>query len=254
MKRRALLSGGAACFFPGTAISQSIDQQTRNAHPRALSGDRFQIGAQEYLLTDIMAPPLYSLGVAAPAYFQSSRATFEHWLINHQFTIEERAAPTRWAGKYVDALDANQKTAQEYLIAAGAARVAPQTERHEFIAGLLALEIEARTERRGLWALSDYRVFDAKYAHGAIGAFHLVSGVLLTAADTRSRYYLNFGADHKTDFTASARKSLYRRWSANGFDLATLEGKKLRIRGFVEEINGPSIDLKHPQQIELIAG
>ena len=247
MKRRALLCGGAACFFSGNTLGQ-----VNGSRAKALSGDRFQIDAQEYLLADIMAPPLYFLGREKPSYFQSSRNALQQWLNRREFTIEERAAPTRWGGKSVDLVTPEQKTAQAYLVEKGAVRVAPQTDRHDFIATLLVLENTARIKKRGLWALSNYRVFDAKYAHGATGAFHLVSGIVLTAADTRSRFYLNFGADHQTDFTASARKSFYRRWAADGVDLATLEGKALRIRGFVEEINGPSIDLKHHQQIEVV--
>ena len=57
------------------------------------------------------------------------------------------------------------------------------------------------------------------------------------------RFYLNFGEDYKTDFTATARSSIYNAWARDGFDLAALEGARLRIRGFVSDINGPSI---HP--------
>ncbi|MBL4619976.1 MAG: hypothetical protein JKX88_07755, partial [Marinicaulis sp.] len=80
--------------------------------------------------------------------------------------------------------------------------------------------------------------------------YHVVEGIVVSARATRSRFYLNFGDDCRTDFTASAKSSLYRRWLRDEFDLAALEGAKVRIRGFVVDINGPSIDLTHRRQIE----
>ena len=160
---------------------------------------------------------------------------------------------TRWNGRIVYARRGGEiTTLQAALVAAGAARVDPQTEDHEFITQLLTLEREARGKRRGLWALPDYRVVDASFARKTIGAFHLVEGEVAAADRARSRLYLNFGADYVTDFTAGARNALYRKWTAEGLDLATLKGARLRLRGFVNDINGPSVDLKHIKQIEVL--
>ncbi|VAW04602.1 hypothetical protein MNBD_ALPHA05-1847, partial [hydrothermal vent metagenome] len=140
-----------------------------------------------------------------------------------------------------------------HLITMGAARVAPQSDNLELIDQLLATEEAARAARKGLWALPAYRVFDADKAGAAVGRFHLIEGKVRRIAKVKGRTYINFGADYKTDFTASAGARLYRKWAGQGFDLASLTDARLRIRGFVEAINGPSIALTHRRQIEVLA-
>lgn len=207
-------------------------------------------GDVEYVLADVMAPPLYVLDDQAPAYFAQSRSALQTLLSNGVET-HDALPPTRWGVKPVFATpyDADE-TLQETLVQLGAVRVAPQTENHDFIRLLLALEQEARAAGSGLWALENYRIFDAMNAFGAIGDYNLVEGPVLRAEKNGSRFYLNFGEDFRKDFTAGAASRLYARWLKNGVDLAAFEGAKIRVRGFVEAINGPSIDLKHPLQIE----
>ncbi|WP_425409288.1 thermonuclease family protein [Hyphococcus sp.] len=225
---------------------------TTNA--RALSGDRFLAGGGEYKLTDVTAPALYTIDNQRPAYFDKARVALQ-MLLSAEFAIEKIGAPNRWGVQMstVKSVSAG-KTFQEILTQEGAVRVAPETDDHEFIDRLLALETLARDARAGLWFIDDYGVFEAGSAEGAIGGYHLIEGVAKRAANTRSRLYLNFGEDYRTDFTAGAAGRLHRRWLNNGFDLEALEGAHVRIRGFVEEINGPSIDLTHQKQIELLTG
>lgn len=202
------------------------------------------------MLADVMAPPLYVLDDRSPAYFAQSRSALQ-MLLSSGVETHDALPPTRWGVKPVFATpyDADE-TLQETLVRLGAVRVAPQTEDHDFIRRLLALEQEARAARLGLWALEDYRVFDAKKAAGAIGAYNLIEGLVLRAEKNGSRFYLNFGEDFREDFTAGAASRFATRWRKNGADLAALNGANIRVRGFVEAINGPSIDLKHPLQIE----
>ncbi|MFC2953883.1 hypothetical protein ACFOOP_18235 [Marinicaulis aureus] len=244
MKRRYLLGGVLAL-----GVSRSF-AQTIVPNAQALSGSRFLAGDVEYLLADVMAPPLYVLGDQAPAYFERSRIALQA-LLSSRVDVEDALPPTRWGVKPVIVKVAGaEETLQETLTRAGAVRVTPQTENHDFIRRLLALEQEARTGKTGLWALQDYRIFDADKAYGAVGAYNLIEGTVLRAEKHGSRFYLNFGEDFREDFTAGAASRLYTRWLKSGVDLAAFDGANIRVRGFVEAINGPSIDLKHPLQIE----
>lgn len=246
MRRRVFLAGAASfCAVPAHS-------QTDMTGVRALSGDRFTLGGEEFELADVIAPPLYTLQSNPPAHFEAARQTLQ-MLLSGGVEVEDVAEKTRWGVRIVNARKAgSEETLQEALVARGAARVAPLTENTDLIVSLLELERTARENRFGLWRLNAYRIFDAGRAEGAVGGYHLIEGVVIRAAKTRSRFYLNFGRDYRTDFTAGAVSRLYRRWAKDGFDLETLEGARLRIRGFVEEINGPSVDLKHPKQIELM--
>lgn len=246
MRRRSFLVSGAA-FGVSNSFAQTI-----SSNALALSGGRFAIGDSEFMLADVMAPPLYVLGDEPPAHFDASRAALQS-LLSDEIQTEDVLPPTRWGVRPVLAkLPGSDTTLQEALVTNGSVRVAPQTENHDFIHRLLALESEARTLRQGLWALDDYRVFSAEKADGAIDAFHLIEGTVLAAEKHGGRFYLNYGEDFRIDFTAGAASRLYSRWMKNGFDLATLQSARIRVRGFVEAINGPSIDLNHPLQIEVL--
>lgn len=246
MKRRSFLVGAASFVALPARAQEAV------ANARALSGDRFVAGDEEFQLADVIAPPLYRLEKDTPAYFEASRRALEN-ILSAGVSVEDAGQKTRWGARLVKAVALNtQQSVQEKLCKSGAARVAPQTDDHEFIDRLLIAEKAARGAKEGLWSHSAYRVFDAQFARGAIGAYHLIEGVVRKASKTRARLYLNFGADYRDDFTAGATSRIYRRWASDGFDLAGLEGARVRIRGFVEEINGPSVDLLHPKQVEAL--
>jgi endonuclease YncB( thermonuclease family) len=244
MIRRSFLAGLAASAPFGASAKSTA------SNAEALSGDRFTVDGAEFLLADIAAPPLYTLASETPAYFGAARRALQTSLAG-VIEIEDVLPATRWGVRVVHVRRPQaQETLQEMLIAAGAARVAPQTGGHDFIKRLFALEEDARISRRGLWALAGYRIFNADSAWGAVGGFHLVEGTVARVAQFSGRFYLNFGEDYRTDFTAGATSALYRRWAEAGDDLATFSGTRIRVRGLVEAINGPSIDLKHPLQVE----
>ncbi len=246
MNRRTFLAGAGAVI-----ASPSRGEDLLNA--KAIAGDRFETATQEYHLADIIAPSAFTLHADAEPYFDEARAKLGDLLDSARVDVDNAAAKTRWGALVVHArLNGGALTLQERLVAAGAARVAPQTDDLALIDRLLALEAQARARRSGLWALEGFRVFNAGAAEDAIGAYHLIEGQVVRATLARGRFYLNFGEDYKTDFTASAASALYRRWVKQEFDLAALEGARVRIRGFVQAINGPSVDLTHRRQVEAL--
>ena len=222
--------------------------------PFALSGDRFRIGAQDYQLADILAPSAYTLKGAAEPHFETSRNALQEFLTQKTYNFEDVADRTRWGARVVRSkTEDGEQSLEQLLIAAGAARVAPRTDDFDLINGLLVAEAATRRQKSGLWSLNDYRVVDAANAQRAIGGYHLVEGQVVSANKTRSRFYLNFGDDYREDFTASAASAVIRRWSKDEFDPAPLEGARIRVRGFVESINGPSMDLTHRLQVEVVS-
>lgn len=116
---------------------------------------------------------------------------------------------------------------------------------------LLQAESEARSEARGLWSDSRFRVFTAETAPQRDG-FALVEGVPLAVARTRSMVYLNFGEDWRTDFTAAIEPRLLKADSWDGWDLEALVGRNLRLRGWMRRYNGAFMTLTSPDQIEIL--
>ena len=244
MKRRCLLMAAAGAPL--------LTARAFAAGATVLSGDRFMLDGLEYQLADVFAPPLYTFGNETAPFFDEAKSALKQTLGGAALEVEEVAPVTRWGVRIVRAC-IGETSAELDLVRRGAARVRPRTDDLEFLGDLLAAEQEARAAARGLWALPDYRVYEARDAEPAVGGYNLIEGVVRQAAKSGSRFYLNFGDDFRTDFTAGATSRIYRSWAKTGFGLEQLAGARLRVRGFVENINGPSIDLTHQRQIEMIA-
>jgi len=145
---------------------------------------------------------------------------------------------------------------QGAMLAAGYARVYTFDDNRSLIAEMLALEAEARTAKRGIWANSYYRIRTLDGMGGGLqgttDSFQIVEGRVLAVGLSRDRAFLNFGPDYKTDFTIAIAKRDFKNFG-RGFDPKRFEGERLRVRGWVEAVNGPSIDVTHPEQIEVLA-
>jgi len=148
------------------------------------------------------------------------------------------AAPTLWV--------------QGALVARGLARVYSFADNRTAVADLLRLERQARAAGRGIWAHPFYRVRSRQEAHDAIGSFQVVLGRVRDTAEVRGRVYLNFGADWRRDFTVSIPPEARERFARAGIAPLSYEGRWVRVRGWIESYNGPSIEATHPEQIEVI--
>ena len=80
----------------------------------------------------------------------------------------------------------------------------------------------------------------------------LIKGAPLRVETRGGKTYLDFGDDWRRDFTVVASGSVARALKKDGYDLAALVGRKLRVRGWPEWRFGPQIDLAVPAQLELI--
>ena len=142
---------------------------------------------------------------------------------------------------------------QGAMLRLGMARVYSFSDNRALIGEMLAHEREAREGRRGIWGHPYYAVRAAEPPRVPIDRFELVEGRVLAAATVRKRAYLNFGPDWKSDFTASIAPRDRRLFEREGFDLAGLEGRTVRVRGWVKWWNGPMIEVTHPEQIEVLS-
>ena len=103
-----------------------------------------------------------------------------------------------------------------------------------------------------MWGDPAYRVRTPEDAGEALDAFQLVEGRVLAVAVRRGTGYLNFGTDYRTDFTLSLTREALRLMRQAGFDPATLQGIRVRARGWLRSFNGPLIEITHPEQIEVL--
>lgn len=145
---------------------------------------------------------------------------------------------------------------QDAMIASGMARVYSYPDNRACLASLLAAEGRARAERLGIWRDRYYSVVQAEPPAALLGRqghYELVEGRVLNAATVRGRVYLNFGRRWKEDFTAVIGERALPLFAENGADPSALGGALVRIRGWIDEKDGPRIDVTHPEQIEVLA-
>jgi len=143
---------------------------------------------------------------------------------------------------------------QGRLVEMGLARVYTFSDNRRLAQALLRLEQKARQARKGIWALPYYaiRSSDPGRLSEDFGTFQVVEAKVLNVAKVRNRTYLNFGDDYRTDFTLSVDRSARPLFDEASLDLASLEGRRIRVRGWIKDFNGPLIDITHPEQIEIL--
>jgi len=143
---------------------------------------------------------------------------------------------------------------QEEMIRLGMARVYTWADTYQNSGKLYAAEREARGAGRGIWSHPYYVIRNPEPNMLAqdVDSFQLVEGIITSSADIRGRVYLNFGADYKTDFTIAISKRDRKRFKRAGLDPMSLEGARVRVRGWIELMNGPMIWLDHPERLEVL--
>jgi endonuclease YncB( thermonuclease family) len=140
------------------------------------------------------------------------------------------------------------------LLARGHARVAAHIGDTACAAELLSRERVARTSKLGLWSEPYYDVIEARNAPhllAARGRFSLVQGKVLSVRESGGTIYLNFGRRWSEALTVTISKRHERIFSGAGLPLNRLESRTVRVRGWVEERNGPRIEVIRPEQIEV---
>lgn len=145
---------------------------------------------------------------------------------------------------------------QQAMLAEGQARVYSFPDNRACLPELLAAETRARTGGLGIWGDSHYRVRRADRPADLLalaGNYELVEGRVLVAERLGGQVFLNFGRYYKEDFTAVIDARALRSFAQIGLDPARLGGALLRVRGWIEERDGPRVAVTHPEQIEVLA-
>ena len=144
---------------------------------------------------------------------------------------------------------------QAALLEQGLARVSARIGSKPCADALLTLERKARTERRGLWADPNFASLRAENPDGLQekrSHFALVEGRVLSVRQSGATIYVNFGRRWRRDFTVIILKRLQRTFAAAGVEPKSLEGRPVRVRGWIEQRGGPVIVAEAPEQIELV--
>jgi endonuclease YncB( thermonuclease family) len=226
-------------FLIGLGGALALAEDMTAKANKALSGD-------EIALTDGRVVRLAEIKAAAP----EARAFMQSTVVGHAVALRE-AATDRY-GRIAATLyvDGQAVSVQEALVTNGLAFVYPAVGDDALLDTLLVDEKAARVAKRGWWA--DHADTSSDDAEKLYGSYGFVSGTVVKAERVKNKFYLNFGADWRTDFTIAVAAHDLRAFKKAGLDLETFEGKRVRVRGWVKRDFGPMITITDPHQIEVL--
>ncbi|MFO0986695.1 MAG: thermonuclease family protein [Alphaproteobacteria bacterium] len=244
----ALLAAAAA------SVRGELRRGADAAAERALDGDTLALqGGRVLRLAGVLAPREGDRGRGAADAAAAARAALERLARGKALTLwHGDLAEDRHGRLFAQAQTADGLWLADELLRLGHARVFTQPGSAERAAEMLKAEAEARAARRGLWALAAYAVRGDEEAGRDADSFQIVEGRVLKAAAAREIVYLNFGRDIRRDFTVGIDRAALRAFRRAGTDPKSLEGKRIRIRGWVLWRGGPYIGATHPEQLEVL--
>jgi endonuclease YncB( thermonuclease family) len=148
----------------------------------------------------------------------------------------------------------SQQSAAHAMVAAGMARVSGADGNRACVTELLVAERNARAAKLGLWSEPYYAILAAENLAELVaerGRFIIVEGKVLSVRESGGTIFMNFGRRWSQALTVTILKRNERHFVSAGMEPKRLENRLLRIRGWVEERNGPRIEASHPEQIEI---
>jgi endonuclease YncB( thermonuclease family) len=256
MLRRTVLLTALALPFARPALADAPSGRV----VQVVDGDTLRLAdGREVRLVGIQAPklPLGRRNFTAWPLAGEAKAALEAMALNRTVRLRPGETPADRHGRVLAHLDVEGGPwVQGAMLAQGLARVYTFADNRQLARELYAHERAAREEGHGIWKHRFYRIrdatSDAKELAQSEGTFQLVEGRVMDVGETQQRTYLNFGADHREDFTVAVPSKARAAFRAGGLDLAGLRGRSVRVRGWLKRLNGPMIEINHPEPIEVL--
>ncbi|WP_128929102.1 thermonuclease family protein [Bradyrhizobium guangxiense] len=148
----------------------------------------------------------------------------------------------------------SDSSVQAMLLAEGNALVSAEITDKDCAAALMASEAAARRQKKGSWA-DPSAIKNAESPDdilAGIGRFVVVEGKVLSVRQAGAMTYLNFGRNWTRGFAATISKRTLPAFESAGITLKSLENKRIRVRGWVEDNTGPRIEVRLVGQVELL--
>jgi len=215
---------------------------------------------REIRLAGIEAPLLPGPGEAGTRAKAglAARAALESIIAGQNVELRQNDMPADRYGRttafvYVSGGALPESVAHE-MLARGFARVSAHVGERPCADELLARERAARQAKLGLWGEPYYVIVSAESGAELVaesGRFTLAEGKVWSVRESGGAIYVNFGRQWSQALTVTILKRNERMFAAAGLEPKRLENRSVRVRGWVEERNGPRIEVTRPEQIEI---
>lgn len=134
----------------------------------------------------------------------------------------------------------------------GWAHIQPSPLHTEMATQMLAFQSLAMEGKRGLWADEKQTILGPENAADKMNGWAIVEGTIVKAAMSNNTVYLNFGEDWRKDFTIGIDPEVRRQLSKKQISAIDLQGRHVRVYGWVESYNGPFIKLSNAAWLEIL--
>lgn len=225
----------AVCLFP-LFLSPAFADETVTA-VKAISGDTL-------MLQDGRTLRLAGVKEALP----SAKVLLDSAASGRALVLQD--AETDRYGRLVATatIQGETKSLQDVLLRDGLVFVYPLSDDSRLDAWF-EIERTARTAKLGFWA--EHKDAPAQNAAALVGKYGFVAGVVSKAERVKNKVFLSFGAPVHPDFSIIIAARYLRPLKKFSIDALALEGKIVRVRGWVSDNGGPAITIASPQQIEM---
>jgi micrococcal nuclease len=191
-----------------------------------------------------------ALDLDAPR-LERARAALERLAGGHPYSLHATGATDR-RGRVVGHLVDGGDWLNGRMVRDGHLRVAPSRGDRTCIAALLQLESEARGAARGVWSEQEFQPLGADDTElpSKGDSYALVEGEIRSTGRAGRRRYIDFGDDHRSDFTVVIMDADWARFAAAGIVFNRLKGRHVRVRGWLTANWGTEMILDAPEEIE----
>ncbi len=241
-------SSGCTLVSAGTGVMAAV-----------IDGRSFRLeDGREIRLAGLEVPLMARAGETSSAPAAAAKAALEDLLRGRRVILKAATVnvPKDRYGRYVAHVftEDAQHPLQYALLARGQARLSPRLDPPGCRASFLEQEGLARKARLGLWSDPRYgiRPADRPEAIAAqAGHFAVVEGKVISVRGSGATIYLNFSRRWSEGFAVTIRKRDERAFAAAGLTPQSLEGRVVRVRGWIEDRGAPRIEAAQPEQIEI---
>ena len=253
--RLALWVGLALSLLPLADTGKAEEAfEARVAEVR--SGHAFVLAdGREVRLAHIEAPlpPLHRPAGSAWLPAEEARQALSRLLAGQRIGLRAAdEARDRYGRLLRHAYLADGRLLQAVLLHTGHTRLVSLPDDAGLAEALVTAEGDARRAGRGLWAHNDYRIRPAVPDRLESDRFQVVIGRIVSANRVRRGAYLNFGRHWKSDVTVRLDEGAASLLEEAAGPVEDLAGRRVLLRGWVREKDGPLIELTDHRMIEFL--
>lgn len=215
------------------ATGPARDEVVAGIGPR---GEIRLVSGLRAVLDSLRWPDAPEAEAAALAWLEARRGA--------RVTVVPRGQPDRWDRVRADLLAAEDDADfAGGLIAAGLAYADANEADSLCRPGLRLVEAAARARGLGLWSVALPAARDGPALRARAGRFVVAEGRIRHVGERGARTYLDFAARGTDGLTVTVSKRTWRMMRARGLSAASLEGRRVRVRGLLEVRRGPTLEV-----------